>query len=50
MNTAATTSILRRFAIGAELQQGGVHFRVWAPRRRRVEVVFEDGWPSSRKR
>ncbi len=22
----------------------GVHFRVWAPRRKRVEVVFEGGW------
>src|SRR5439155_7599282 len=34
----------RRFPIGAELRpQGGVHFRVWAPRRKRVEVVFEDG-------
>jgi maltooligosyltrehalose trehalohydrolase len=47
MNTAATTSILRRFAIGAEPQPDGVHFRVWAPKCRRVEVVFEDGWPSA---
>ncbi len=32
----------RRSAIGAEvLPQGGVHFRVWAPRRRSVEVVLE---------
>jgi maltooligosyltrehalose trehalohydrolase len=32
----------RRLAVGAEVQpQGGVHFRVWAPRRRSVEVVFE---------
>jgi maltooligosyltrehalose trehalohydrolase len=30
--------------IGAEvLSKGGVHFRVWAPRRRRVEVVLETG-------
>jgi maltooligosyltrehalose trehalohydrolase len=29
-------------AVGAEVQpDGGVHFRVWAPRRKRVEVVFE---------
>jgi maltooligosyltrehalose trehalohydrolase len=30
--------------VGAEiLPEGGVHFRVWAPRRKRVEVVLEDG-------
>jgi maltooligosyltrehalose trehalohydrolase len=30
--------------VGAEvLPGGGVYFRVWAPRRRRVEVVFEGG-------
>ncbi|HYY99370.1 MAG TPA: hypothetical protein VE642_12290, partial [Pyrinomonadaceae bacterium] len=32
----------RRLPVGAEaLPWGGVHFRVWAPRRARVEVVFE---------
>ena len=32
----------RRLPVGAEaLPGGGVHFRVWAPRRRRVELVFE---------
>jgi hypothetical protein len=32
----------RRLAIGAEAQpEGGTHFRVWAPRRARVEVVLE---------
>lgn len=32
----------RRYPIGAEIIGGeGVHFRVWAPRRRTVEVVFE---------
>ncbi len=31
----------RKFPIGAEVQEGGVHFRVWAPERRRVEVVLE---------
>ena len=35
MSTAAT----RRLPIGAELVNGGAHFRVWAPRRTRVEVV-----------
>ena len=34
----------RRLPIGAEvLPHGGVHFRVWAPRRRRVEVALESG-------
>jgi maltooligosyltrehalose trehalohydrolase len=32
----------RRLPVGAELQPGGgVHFRVWAPRRRSVEVVLD---------
>jgi maltooligosyltrehalose trehalohydrolase len=32
----------RRFPIGAEVQpEGGAHFRVWAPSRRRVEVVMD---------
>jgi len=34
----------RRLPIGAEpAPEGGVHFRVWAPRRARVEVVLEGG-------
>jgi maltooligosyltrehalose trehalohydrolase len=34
----------RRLPIGAEVQPGGgVHFRVWAPKRRTVEVVLEGG-------
>ena len=32
----------RRLPVGAEVTPGGgVHFRVWAPRRKRVEVVVE---------
>ena len=32
----------RRLPVGAEAQAGGgAHFRVWAPRRERVEIVFE---------
>lgn len=32
----------RRLPVGAEVQPGGgVHFRVWAPRRRTVEVALE---------
>lgn len=41
----------RRLPVGAEPSpQGGVHFRVWAPRRRRVEVVIEGGtgWETER--
>jgi maltooligosyltrehalose trehalohydrolase len=30
----------RRLPVGAEVVAGGVHFRVWAPRRRRVEVAL----------
>lgn len=33
----------RRLPIGAEASAAGVHFRVWAPRRQRVEVVIEGG-------
>lgn len=36
--------LLRRMPVGAEvLPEGGVHFRVWAPRAARVEVVLEGG-------
>ncbi len=33
---------MRRYPVGAEITEGGVDFRVWAPSRKRVEVVFED--------
>jgi maltooligosyltrehalose trehalohydrolase len=34
----------RRYPIGAEIISGGkVHFRVWAPKRKRVEVILDDG-------
>jgi maltooligosyltrehalose trehalohydrolase len=39
---------VRRLPVGAEVAAGGVHVRVWAPRRERVEVVFEEAseeWP-----
>jgi maltooligosyltrehalose trehalohydrolase len=36
------TDVRRRLPVGAEVQpRGGVHFRVWAPQRRRVAVVLE---------
>jgi len=31
--------------MGAELVSGGVHFRVFAPKRKRVEVVIEGSGP-----
>ncbi len=41
----------RRLPIGAEvIPEGGVHFRVWAPRRRQVEVVLEHHSPDQRQR
>ncbi|HEX3854378.1 MAG TPA: alpha-amylase family glycosyl hydrolase, partial [Polyangiaceae bacterium] len=33
----------RRFAVGAEPSDAGTHFRVWAPKRKRVMVVDENG-------
>lgn len=33
----------RRFPLGAEVAGAGVHFRVWAPIRKTVEVVFDGG-------
>ncbi len=39
--SASNPSVSRRLPIGAEIVPGGVHFRLWAPRRREVEVVFE---------
>jgi maltooligosyltrehalose trehalohydrolase len=39
----------RRLPIGAEVRPGGgTHFRVWAPRRRKVAVVLEPSTASSR--
>ena len=34
-------STIRRFPVGAEVSAAGVEFRVWAPARQRVEVIFE---------
>jgi len=33
--------VQRKLRIGAEPVAGGVHFRVWAPKRKRVELVIE---------
>src|SRR5579872_3738332 len=43
MNTTLTEapSISRTLAVGPELQPtGGTHFRVWAPKRKKVDVVL----------
>jgi maltooligosyltrehalose trehalohydrolase len=41
--SASLQKIERRLPIGAEVQRGGgAHFRVWAPRRRRVVVEYGD--------
>ncbi|RJQ65514.1 MAG: malto-oligosyltrehalose trehalohydrolase [Desulfobacteraceae bacterium] len=41
----------RRLPIGAEvLPGGGVHFRVWAPRRRKVFVALDDGSAETSKK
>jgi maltooligosyltrehalose trehalohydrolase len=36
-----TMALQRRLPIGADVSGGGVHFRVWAPRRNDVDVVVE---------
>src|SRR5688572_26370887 len=36
-----TATIKRSLPIGAEIQDRGVHFRVWAPRRQQVDVVID---------
>src|SRR5215472_8813983 len=42
MSNVANPAQHRHFPIGAEsLPQGGAHFRVWASRRERVEVILE---------
>src|SRR5688572_4186282 len=33
--------INRRYPVGAEVVSGGVHFRVWAPKRKQVAVRLE---------
>jgi maltooligosyltrehalose trehalohydrolase len=39
MQTATSVPVLRRLPIGAEVIEGGVHFRVWAPKATRLAVV-----------
>jgi maltooligosyltrehalose trehalohydrolase len=42
MATKRKNPSARRLPVGAEIMAEGVHFRVWAPLRKRVEVVFEE--------
>lgn len=35
--------IERRLPVGAEVKDGGVHFRVWAPQSRQVAVLLDEG-------
>src|SRR5438477_12878803 len=35
------TAVQRRLPVGAESATDGTHFRIWAPRRSRVEVVLD---------
>jgi 1,4-alpha-glucan branching enzyme len=41
MSQSRALDLRRRLPVGAELTDSGVHFRVWAPARRRVHVVIE---------
>ena len=44
MSDSSSENIPRRLPIGAEiLSDGAVHFRVWAPRSQRVEVIIGGG-------
>jgi maltooligosyltrehalose trehalohydrolase len=42
IDPAAPDSSARKYPVGAEILPGGVHFRIWAPRRKRVQVVLEE--------
>jgi maltooligosyltrehalose trehalohydrolase len=37
------SSVRRKYPIGAEVSRAGTHFRVWAPKRKRVDVVLLSG-------
>jgi maltooligosyltrehalose trehalohydrolase len=41
-SSGAPLATVRRLSQGAELVEGGVHFRVWAPTHQRVDVVLGD--------
>ncbi len=43
MMKALDDKLRRRIEVGAEVIENGTHFRVWAPRRRSVSVVFDGG-------
>jgi maltooligosyltrehalose trehalohydrolase len=43
----SSAGIVRRLPVGAEVQPHakGVHFRVWAPEHKRIEVIIEGNEP-----
>src|SRR6185312_15378717 len=41
MRTAPRSEVSRRYPIGAELADGGTHFRVWAPAANRLTLVLD---------
>jgi maltooligosyltrehalose trehalohydrolase len=45
VHESSQVRLQRRLPVGAEAlpNNGGVHFRVWAPKHRQIDVVFEDG-------
>jgi maltooligosyltrehalose trehalohydrolase len=43
MQSTTQQTVSRKLPVGAEITPDGVHFRVWAPRRHKVEVVLGDG-------
>lgn len=48
MTTTSNVSVIRRFPVGAEVSKQGTHFRVWAPARKSVEVVWQRCEPKLR--
>ena len=43
MRTAPRSEVARRYPIGAELADGGTHFRVWAPAAKRLTLLTGGG-------
>jgi maltooligosyltrehalose trehalohydrolase len=41
MQLATAVPVIRRLPVGAEVTRDGVHFRVWAPKASRVQVVLD---------
>jgi maltooligosyltrehalose trehalohydrolase len=50
MHEETPTNDRRWLPVGAEVVAGGVSFRLWAPRRRRIQVVLVDEQGDERAR